>query len=624
MAQYLTALAPDSQQRLAVAMDVLLCAAATWIALALRIGILAVAWEHFLLVLGLALTLWLPIAHYRGVYQSILRYAGGRTMAGLAVAGAIVAALLSMVLVFLEVDGLPRTVGLLQPIVFVGLLGASRLFVRFVLVELAGTANGMPVRRVMIYGAGRAGQQLELSLRHETHLRVVGYLDDNPRLRHQRLDWLKVHHPDDLPGILSQLPIDEVLLAMPRISRTRRREIIENLQQLHISVRYLPSTAKIIDDKLSISDLRPVSVLDLLGRDVVPADDELLKHAILDRVVVVSGAGGSIGSELCRQILAIGPKSLVLFEQSEYSLYRIDEELRADAERLGVELIMELGSVSNPATVKRLFSRWKPQTVFHAAAYKHVPIVERNPISGAFNNIFGTLFLADEAEKFGVERFILISTDKAVRPTNIMGATKRVCELILQARAARGSRTCFTMVRFGNVLGSSGSVVPKFSAQIESGGPITLTHRDVTRYFMAIPEAAQLVIQAGAMAEGGDVFVLDMGEPVRIYDLACTMIELSGLTLRSDANPGGDIEIIEVGLRPGEKKYEELLIGANPMPTRHPRIIKAHESHLSWPELEHLLSQLAEAIRSGEAAQVRRLISTLVPDYREVEAVEVA
>lgn len=608
-----------AQQRVAIAMDVLLCAVATWLAFALRLGFLYVPVRHYFFVLAVALLLWFPIAFVRGVYQSILRYSGGRTMMGLVVAGGIMALMMAGLFQAIQLDGLPRTVGVLQPMTFVGLLGASRLFVRFVLVDLAGSANGQPVKRVLIYGAGRAGQQLALSLRHEEHIRVAGYLDDDPRLHGQRLDGLKVYGPETLSEILDQWPIDEILLAMPNIRRVRRKEIVEQLQKHGVAVRALPSTAKMIDNEVSVSDLRPVSIEDLLGRDPVPADEALLGQDIAGKVVLVTGAGGSIGSELCRQILQSNPRRLVLFDQSEFALYQIDEELRSRPDIGAVEIVTELGSVVNEHSVRRLFERWKPHTVFHAAAYKHVPIVESNPVAGVLNNVFGTLFCCIEAERAKVGTFILISTDKAVRPTNIMGASKRVCELVLQARAGMDSATRFTMVRFGNVLGSSGSVVPKFQAQISAGGPVTLTHRDVTRYFMTIPEAAQLVIQAGAMSEGGDVFVLDMGQPVRIFDLARTMIELSGLTVRDENNPDGDIEVKEIGLRPGEKKFEELLIGANPRKTGHPRIIKAHESYLPWADLELILEELSMFLRRGDSEQVTRLLRQLVPDFGSSE-----
>lgn len=412
--------------------------------------------------------------------------------------------------------------------------------------------------------------------------------------------------------------IDEVLIGLPRISRTRRREIIDTLQNFQVQVRVLPSLSRIMDGEVSISDLRPVQIEDLLGRDPVAPNSLLMGRNIVGKTVLVSGAGGSIGSELCRQILSLRPHRLILVDQSEFAVYAIDGELTAAAAQLDgpkVDIVPELGNVADRHSISRIYARWKPDTVFHAAAYKHVPLVESNPIAGLRNNIFGTFYSCLAAEEVGVTTFILVSTDKAVRPTNVMGASKRVCELILQARSSKQISTVFTMVRFGNVLGSSGSVVPRFMAQISAGGPVTLTHRDVTRYFMTIPEAAQLVIQAGAMAKGGEVFVLDMGKPVRIRDLAASLIRLSGLSVRDDIHPDGDIEIREVGMRPGEKLYEELLIGENPQPTVHKRIIRASETMLSWEDLERALVALSGHLERGDAGDSLDVLRQLVPEY---------
>ena len=508
--------------------------------------------------------------------------------------------------------------GLLHPIIFLALLSVSRMTIRFALVDILHRANGgRELRRVLIYGAGRAGQQLSLSLRHEPHVQVLGYIDDDVRLNGQRLDGIPIYSSDRLAWSIRTLMIDEVLIGLPRISRARRKEIIDSLQDFQVQVRVLPSLSRIIDGEFSINDLRAVQVEDLLGRDPVAPNTLLMGRNIASKTVLVSGAGGSIGSELCRQILSFRPRRLILVDQSEFALYAIDDELTAAAAIDGseTEIITELGNVADRHSVSRIYSRWKPDTVFHAAAYKHVPLVEANPVSGLRNNIFGTLYSCLAAEDVGVATFILISTDKAVRPTNIMGASKRVCELILQARSARQRSTVFTMVRFGNVLGSSGSVVPRFMAQIRAGGPVTLTHRDITRYFMTIPEAAQLVIQAGAMAKGGEVFVLDMGQPVRIRDLAAAMIRLSGLSVCDDAHPDGDIEIREIGIRPGEKLYEELLIGENPQPTMHERIIRASETMLDWDDLERALDVLSGHLARGGAREALDILRELVPEY---------
>lgn len=616
---YLADMPRGRRQQFAACMDAILCVVAVWIALSLRVG----EWQLFTppvaILSGVALALWFPVAWWCGIYLSIIRFSGGRTMMGLAVAIAMFAVPMVAIFMVFGIAGVPRTMGLLHPIIFLALLSVSRLSIRFALIDILHRANGVrELRRVLVYGAGRAGQQLSLSLRHEPHVQVLGYIDDDVRLNGQRLDGVPVYSPDLLNWAIRTLRIDEVLIGLPRISRARRREIIDTLQHYEVQVRVLPSVGKIMDGEVSINDLRDVQIEDLLGRDPVVPNELLMSRNVAGKTVLVSGSGGSIGSELCRQILASRPRQLVLFEQSEFALYAIDDELKALAVELGlgaVEIVPELGNVADRQTAARVYARWKPDTVFHAAAYKHVPLVEANPVAGLRNNVFGTLYSCLAAEAAGVNTFILISTDKAVRPTNVMGASKRICELVLQARAAQESSTVFTMVRFGNVLGSSGSVVPRFMAQIEGGGPVTLTHRDITRYFMTIPEAAQLVIQAGAMAKGGDVFVLDMGQPVRIVDLAASMIRLSGLSVRDEANPDGDIEIREVGMRPGEKLYEELLIGQSPQPTVHERIIRASEKLVAWPDLISQLDTMAKALDAGDSLTALDIMRALVPEY---------
>ncbi|MGN6689326.1 MAG: polysaccharide biosynthesis protein, partial [Sphingopyxis sp.] len=475
-------------------------------------------------------------------------------------------------------------------------------------------------RRVLVYGAGRAGQQLALSLRHESQVYLVGFVDDDLRLDGQRLDGIPVFGSHRLEEILADTDVDEVLLAIPSASRARRREIIERLQKTDAYVRSLPSLTHIIEGSITVNDLREIQIDELLGREPVAPNEVLMGKTIVGKTVLVSGAGGSIGSELCRQILLCHPKKLILLEQSEFALYAIEQELLNHIRSAGhdVSLVLELANVAERSTMMRVYKHHRPDTVFHAAAYKHVPLVEANPVSGMRNNVMGTLHSVEAAEACGVANFTLISTDKAVRPTNIMGASKRVCELILQARANEkaANSTIFSMVRFGNVLGSSGSVVPLFQAQIAAGGPITITHRDITRYFMTIPEAAQLVIQATAMAKGGEVFVLDMGQPVQILDLARSMIRLSGLSVRDSEDPDGDIEIVETGLRPGEKLYEELLIGDNPEPTNHPRILRAREKLWPWAEMKRALDELDAVIRgSGDPLAMVQVIAKLVPEY---------
>lgn len=610
---------PRIQRQLAaVAIDGFLCIAAVWIAFSLRLGV----WDLFSVPIAtfaaVALLVWYPIAWKIGVYRSLIRFSGARTIADLAVACAILALPLFVVCVVFRLPSVPRTLCVLHPIIFLLLLGSSRIAIRFVLLDLLKVVS-VNVRRVLVYGAGRAGQQLALSLRHEPQVLLVGFVDDDLRLDGQRLDGVPVFGANRLSEILVGTDVDEVLLAIPSASRARRREIIETLQDEEVYVRSLPNLTSVIEGRVTVSDLHEIQIEELLGREAVAPNELLMGKTIVGKTVMVSGAGGSIGSELCRQIIQCRPARLILLEQSEYALYAIEQELGELMRELGISMpvVPEMANVSERSSVRRVYSHYRPETVFHAAAYKHVPLVEANPISGLRNNIMGTLHSVEAAEEVGVANFTLISTDKAVRPTNIMGASKRVCELILQARAAqRGVKTVFSMVRFGNVLGSSGSVVPRFKAQIAAGGPVTLTHREITRYFMTIPEASQLVIQASAMAKGGEVFVLDMGQPVRIADLARSMIHLSGLSVRDADNLDGDIEVVETGLRPGEKLYEELLIGDNPEPTNHPRIMRAREGLWPWEELDRELKDLDATIRgSGDGGAAVQVISRLVPEY---------
>jgi FlaA1/EpsC-like NDP-sugar epimerase len=494
--------------------------------------------------------------------------------------------------------------------------------------------------KVLVYGAGDAGRQLVRAMTNSQEMRVVGFLDDDECIHGHVLNGQAIYDPKDLGELVLSLGVTHVLLALPTISRSRRNEILNTLAPFKVAVRTLPSLNDLAQGKVNVSDLRDLDIDDLLGREPVQPTGLLLNLNTHGKTVLVTGGGGSIGSELCRQILRTSPKQLLLVEMSEFALYQIHQELQADPTSAQVELVPLLASVCDEVRMHEIMDTWKPHTVYHAAAYKHVPLVEHNPAEGVRNNVWGTRVCAQASQRNGVRNFVLISTDKAVRPTNIMGASKRLAEMVLQALAdgspryarddnanvtansipvtasAAKSTTTFSMVRFGNVLGSSGSVVPLFREQIKNGGPITLTHADITRYFMTIPEAAQLVIQAGAMGLGGDVFVLDMGEPVKIIDLARRMVELSGLTVRDEADPSGDIELSVTGLRPGEKLYEELLIGDNPKPTQHPRIMKAHEQFLSWPELSQRLNALQLAIGVNDVPAIRGLLQQLVSGYQ--------
>jgi FlaA1/EpsC-like NDP-sugar epimerase len=476
---------------------------------------------------------------------------------------------------------------------------------------------------VLVYGAGSSGRQLVAAMANSHEMQIIGFLDDDDRLQGHVLNGLPIYNPDYLGRLVIALSISNVLLALPNISRKRRNDILNHIRGTHVSVRTLPSMTDLAQGKVSISDIRELDTDDLLGREPVMPNHILLAKNIHSRAVMVTGAGGSIGSELCRQIFQIGPTKLLLIEQSEFALYSIHKELEEKCAGSEVILVPLLASVQDEDRMREILSTWRPDTVYHAAAYKHVPLVEHNPAAGIKNNVLGTLNTAMAAAENGVTDFVLISTDKAVRPTNVMGASKRLAEMVLQALAAnaKNSGTRFCMVRFGNVLDSSGSVVPKFRQQIRESSRMTLTHPDVTRYFMTIPEAAQLVIQAGAMAKGGDVFVLDMGQPVRIMDLARRMVELSGLIVKDEQTPDGDIEIDITGLRPGEKLYEELLIGDNPQSTMHPRIMRAQEEFIAWTELEGKLKSLELALNVNDVGVIRLMMQQLVTGYIPSDAI---
>lgn len=618
----------DRKTKLALilSVDAALCVFSVWIAFSLRLGFWELWSPPVATVIVASISLWLPIFLVRGIYRSVVRFIGSRTILDITTSCLIMSVILAILFFALQIPNVPRTISVLQPMLFLFLLVTFRLIARYILFDLLNKQRyAGDQSRVLIYGAGSAGRQLAEALRHEPGMLLCCYVDDKPGMLGQHLNNVKIYDDRNLTGLVERLEIDTVLLAMPSISRLRREQIIRKFAEISVRVLTLPAIGRLIDGSISVSDLREIQISDLLGRDPVPPNRALLDMTIANRVVLVTGAGGSIGSELCRQISEVHPSAIILVEMTEHSLYSIDAELREARDngtlKPSVSIHAELGNIAHRPTARRLFERWRPDTIFHAAAYKHVPMVEENVIAGMWNNIFGTLYCALEAKRIGAQHFVLVSTDKAVRPTNVMGASKRACELILQALAENASKTRFAMVRFGNVLGSSGSVVPRFQRQIKAGGPVTITHRDVTRYFMTIPEAAQLVIQAGAMAKGGEVFVLDMGEPIRIYDMARTMIHLSGLHVRDAANPDGDIEIWEVGLRKGEKLYEELLIGGSPQVTSHPRIMQAVESHLPWAELITKLDRLETVLVEGERNTALELLSALVPEYDGQQAV---
>ncbi|MEO5866974.1 MAG: nucleoside-diphosphate sugar epimerase/dehydratase [Sphingomonas sp.] len=510
-------------------------------------------------------------------------------------------------------ENIPRTIGLIQPVLlFLGVC-LSRVSASFLLTwRLPVQGPSERLVRVLIYGAGSSGRQLAEAVSKTREMKVVGFLDDDDSIQGRSIGGFRVFAPRDLESLVPQLSITDVLLALPSVPRRRRNEIIDGLRKFSVGIRTLPGLLDLASGRIQANDLRDLTIEDLLGREPVEPDEASVRGKIEGRVILVTGAGGSIGSELCRQIIAARPAKLLLVEASEFALYSINRQLdQYDA----AAVVPLLGSVTDRRRMDHIMATWRPSMVFHAAAYKHVPLVEHNPLEGLRNNALGTMFMAELAVDYGASDFVLVSTDKAVRPTNVMGASKRLAELCLQAMAAENTSTRLSMVRFGNVLGSSGSVVPLFREQIRAGGPITITHRNITRYFMTISEAAQLVIQASTMATGGEVFVLDMGEPVRIHELARNLIQLSGLSVRDEAHPDGDIEICTVGLRPGEKLYEELLIGNNPLPTRHSRIMMAAEPYQSLPALRPKLDRMAELITTNNLVEARKLLSELVPEY---------
>ena len=550
------------------------------------------------------------------------RYAGGAVL--IAIAGACSCFGLAYALVFtvVAVPGVPRSIGLLVPLLLGVAVGGSRLVTRYWLGGMRmGSIRRKALPQVVIYGAGSAGREIAAALAGSREMVVRGFVDDAAELQGNTINGLPIYPPRRLPDLADKKGITDVLLAMPSVSRSRRAEILLSLQQLRLRVRMLPGLADLAQGRVQVQDLREPEIEDLLGRDAVAPDEALMHLNIRGKVVLVTGAGGSIGGELCRQIVRMEPAALLLVDASEFALYSIHQELQRLSPGQPSRLVPLLASVRDEARMRELMATWRPHTVFHAAAYKHVPMVEHNPAEGVKNNSMGTLVTATLASEYGVRDFVLISTDKAVRPTNIMGASKRLAEMVLQGLAQQAGNTRFSMVRFGNVLGSSGSVVPLFRQQIRDGGPVTLTHPAITRYFMTIPEAAQLVIQAGAMATGGEVFVLDMGTPVKIIDLARRMVELSGLQVRDTDNPQGDIELAVTGLRPGEKLYEELLIGDNPQPTRHPRVLKAHETCPPWAELSQQLERLTTALESNDVQAIKAILQQLVPGYQPIDGI---
>lgn len=612
-----------------VGLDAVLALLSMWLAFTLRLDTPHVPTGAEWVAYAVAPSLAIPIFFRLGLYQAIFRYTG---MASIVATGRAVAlyglALCPLVWLLFHWEGIPRSLTVLQPLLFLILVASSRAL------GWQWIASRTRDRRapLLIYGAGVAGAQTAAALSGTHDYLLVGFVDHDPQKVGRTINGVKVYASAETADVVARHAVTDILLAVPSATRQRRNQIIQSLQSLPVRIRSLPALADLASGRVTMDDFRDLDLDDLLGREPVTPRPDFLAGALAARVVMVTGAGGSIGSELCRQIARQLPSTLLLIDHGEYSLYKIHQELEqwALSSGSGMTLVPVLCNVCNLQRLESLHEAYRPEVIYHAAAYKHVPMVESNPGEAVINNVLGTLNLARTALKWGVESFVLVSTDKAVRPTNVMGATKRIAEQILQSLAECGTdpfdegspngsksdmRTRFSMVRFGNVLGSSGSVVPLFRAQIASGGPVTVTDPEVTRYFMTIPEAVQLVLYAGAMARSGDLFVLDMGEPVKIVDLAKRMIALSGRTVRDEFRPTGDISIAFTGLRPGEKRFEELLIGENPMPTEHPRIILAREEFVEWSTCWQRVQRLLEAARSGGPDAIVDALRTLVPGY---------
>ncbi|QTD31881.1 polysaccharide biosynthesis protein [Pseudomonas fluorescens] len=636
---------PRRQKRLMqVAMDVILVWAALWLAFVVRLGVdesINPLRDHAWLFLC-APVVAIPLFIRFGLYRAVLRYFGNDAMIEIVKAVSLSSLILGLVVYWYSnhQNVVPRSIIFNYWWLSLLMIGGLRLAIRQYFlgdwltaaqhVPFANRDNGLP--KVAVYGAGAAGNQLVAALRMGRAMRPVAFIDDDSSIADRVISGLHVYKPKHIQQMIDATGAQEILLAIPSANRGRRREILGYLEDFPLHVRSVPGFMDLASGRVKVDDIQEVDIADLLGRDAVPAQGDLLEHCIQAKVVLVTGAGGSIGSELCRQILSLKPTTLLLFEHSEFNLYSIMSELeqRVVRESLPVTLLPLLGSVRNQEKLLDIMKTWRVDTVYHAAAYKHVPMVEHNIAEGVLNNVIGTLHTAQAALQANVANFVLISTDKAVRPTNVMGSTKRLAEMTLQAlsrelapvmfgdtsNVSRVNKTRFTMVRFGNVLGSSGSVIPLFHKQIQLGGPLTVTHPKITRYFMTIPEAAQLVIQAGSMGQGGDVFVLDMGAPVKIVELAEKMIHLSGLSVRSEKNPHGDISIEFTGLRPGEKLYEELLIGDNVSATPHPMIMTANEDYLSWDVLKARLLELLAAVEKDDYSKVRQLLRETVSGYK--------
>lgn len=611
MINALLSLSRIQKQLLLLFVDFLMLIAVLLLSFSIRLGYWFWPENDLILIVFGAPAVGLLVFSQFGLYHGVVRFLGLQALWAVIKSVTLYAVIWGVISFALIAEGVPRSVILINWLLATVSIGGSRMLARWALSNRDFITRNSK-KNVIIYGAGSAGRQLANALLKSYKYSPIAFIDDSKDLTGKHIDGIDIYKVEDIKSLIHKHSVDEILMALPSASRRRRHDIINLLEKYPVVVRVLPGMSELVQGRVEISDLRDISTNDLLGRESVNPDQSLLEKNIKDKVVMVTGAGGSIGSELCRQIKNLGARKLVLFEQNELALYTIHKELGDD----NINLIPVLGSVVNQSIVERVCRKFDVQTIYHAAAYKHVPLVEYNNTEGVVNNVFGTLKCAQAAINTNVDTFVLISTDKAVRPTNTMGATKRSAEIILQALADCQDTTRFTIVRFGNVLDSSGSVIPLFREQIKAGGPLTVTDKEIIRYFMTIPEAVGLVIQAGAMGLGGEVFVLDMGKPVKIFDLATKMVHLSGLKVKDKSNPDGEIEIKITGLRPGEKLFEELLIGQNPQKTKHTMIMKAREDMLPWSELEKTLKDIETAITHYNQKELRLLLIKLVPGFK--------
>ena len=607
-----------SKVAISLIVDCLLCVISTWFSFYLRLGEIPVSflllWPSIISILFAT-----PIFYFSGLYRTIFRYSGWPAMLTVSKSIFFYGLVFSFVISIITLKDVPRTIGIIQPLLLFFAVGGSRALIRFWIGDLYKDRlkkNYLP--NAVIYGAGNSGKDLLVALENKNELNIICFLDDDIEKNGRVLSGKRIYYPEYLDYLVKKTEISYLLLAIPKINREKRKQIINKASIYNISVRTLPSFIDIAKGKKGLTDFEMLEIDDLLGRQKVSPNQNLLRKNILEKIVLITGAGGSIGCQLCREILEIAPKKILLLDSNEFALYSIFNELESLKKNNQINIIPLLSSVQDRKNINLILKTWKPDTIYHAAAYKHVPIVEHNLAEGVKNNVFGTLVIAQASLKWGVNDFVLISTDKAVRPTNVMGATKRLSEICLQSLFANKNKnqlTKFSMVRFGNVLDSSGSVIPKFRDQIKERSPITLTHPEINRFFMTIKEASELVIQAGAMATGGDVFLLDMGEPIKIFDLAKKMIQLSGLKLKDKNNPNGDIEILITGLRPGEKLYEELLIENNSIPTIHPKIFKAQDDFIEWPLLKKEILSLEKSVSENDLKKIILILKRLVKGY---------